>query len=90
MRFLRLVYPEMGAVPKRKKPPISGRPRPGGLPALTLHGIFRIAESLVRRALGLVNLAFGLQLLVAPHRAGCVLDSAFDLVCRALNVFLCP
>src|SRR5579883_1947872 len=52
------------------------------------HRILHIASSLMRRAFGFVDLAFGLHLLVVGNLAGRILDRALRLVGGALDMFL--
>ena len=51
-------------------------------------GVLDVADGFVRRTLGLVELAFDLQLLVARYLASRFLDSALCLVGRCLDVLL--
>ena len=51
-------------------------------------GILDVPDRLTTCTLGLVGLAFGLQLLVAGHVADRILHGALGLVDRALDVFL--
>ena len=50
-------------------------------------GVFHIAGSVVCRTFGLVQLAFRLQLFIAGHFTGSILDRALRLVGCTLNMF---
>jgi len=49
--------------------------------------VLHVAGDIMGGALGLVDFAFRLQLLIAGYLAGCVLDGAFHLVGSALHMF---
>jgi hypothetical protein len=50
-------------------------------------GILEVASCVVRIALGLVDLAFGLQILVTHHLTGALFDRALGFLGETLDVF---
>jgi hypothetical protein len=67
---------------------VTGRPLHFGLFRALASGVLGVAKGFMRRAFGLVDLAFDLHLLVVGHFAECVLGGALRLLDRALHVFL--
>ena len=57
-----------------------------GLPDRVRDLFFHVAELRLHLASGLVELAFGLQLLVSDNLADGFLDAAFDLFCASLDL----
>ena len=58
--------------------------------SVVLRGIFQIAGSLMRAALGLVELAFDLKARLSSEAADCILHRALGLFRGALDMFLIP
>ena len=86
MRFLLKAEGKKAA----RRRPLREDPRLGfvGISYGLAGGVLDVAGRIMRRALGPIELAFGLRLFVAAHLADRILDGVLCLVGRAFNVFL--
>jgi hypothetical protein len=75
--------------PEQKKPPRGWQRWCHALRLLcgAASGIFDIASHSVRRSLGLIELPFSLEALIASYLASGILDGALHLVSSALHMF---